>query len=321
MPYNYPVLMQLLEEFKADPRVRNGGPSQWRQRLDRYLESVPPYYLSKQGKEEYEKTCTTVSVLLQQTVPGQTSYVVSCTFFQEIIFALVKCSFPPTKEIFCVSISSGGSITKAPPSATVSISRSGGNIHNVGGDDECNIPHQLLLSTCTVFYVLYSRMRMNISIILRGSTIPVLEGGPPGLSLKLHNAEELHSLPVSQMGNYEEYIKGLEAIGKGPLREVEPAPVRAHAFGNPFKTDKKSMAIDENHLFLNFFFTERRHSISERSSVVSDLSYTTDLDEEIASTSDTPPTGQNGFLKTDINGDEIIISHNRMVSSYTFFYT
>lgn len=47
------------------------------------------------------------------------------------------------------------------------------------------------------------------------------------------------------MGNYEEYIKGLAAIGKAPLREVEPKAVRSHAFGNPFKTDKKSLAIDE----------------------------------------------------------------------------
>ena len=51
-------------------------------------------------------------------------------------------------------------------------------------------------------------------------------------------SEDLHSLPVSQMGNYQEYVKGLEAVGRGPLREVEPQAIRIHAFGNPFKIDK-----------------------------------------------------------------------------------
>jgi hypothetical protein len=43
------------------------------------------------------------------------------------------------------------------------------------------------------------------------------------------------------MGNYQEYIKGLEASGKAPLREVEPQAIRQHAFGNPFKLDKVSI--------------------------------------------------------------------------------
>ncbi|ETN73729.1 hypothetical protein NECAME_00818, partial [Necator americanus] len=105
MPYNYPVIVQLLEEYKNDPRVRNGG--NWRARLDRYVEAMPPYYLTPlrnaftkmkmepglldergvslsqvypaqllnylndlktQGKEEFEKICTTLSVLLQQNM-------------------------------------------------------------------------------------------------------------------------------------------------------------------------------------------------------------------------------------------------------------
>ena len=47
------------------------------------------------------------------------------------------------------------------------------------------------------------------------------------------------------MGNYDDYIRAQNEIGAGPLREVEPKAVRSHAFGNPFKTEKKSMAIDE----------------------------------------------------------------------------
>lgn len=47
------------------------------------------------------------------------------------------------------------------------------------------------------------------------------------------------------MGNYEEYVKAQIELGMAPLRELEPKAVRSHAFGNPFKTDKKNMAVDE----------------------------------------------------------------------------
>lgn len=41
-------------------------------------------------------------------------------------------------------------------------------------------------------------------------------------------------MPVSQMGNYQEYLKRMQP----QLREVESTPVRQHMFGNPFKIDK-----------------------------------------------------------------------------------
>ncbi|XP_015715813.1 integrator complex subunit 6-like isoform X3 [Coturnix japonica] len=52
----------------------------------------------------------------------------------------------------------------------------------------------------------------------------------------------LHSVPVAQMGNYQEYLKMMPS----PLRELDPdQPRRLHTFGNPFKQDKKGMMIDE----------------------------------------------------------------------------
>lgn len=53
------------------------------------------------------------------------------------------------------------------------------------------------------------------------------------------------------MGIYEEYMKSLNAIGLGPKRELEPQVARPHAFGNPFKLDKKNMSIVDE-VFLNF---------------------------------------------------------------------
>lgn len=60
--------------------------------------------------------------------------------------------------------------------------------------------------------------------------------------IKMHTDEQLHSLPIAQMGNYQEYLKKVQPS----LRELEQQPVRQHMFGNPFKFDKKvQMMVDE----------------------------------------------------------------------------
>lgn len=60
--------------------------------------------------------------------------------------------------------------------------------------------------------------------------------------IKMYTDEQLHSLPIAQMGNYQEYLKKVQPS----LRELEQQPVRQHMFGNPFKFDKKvQMMVDE----------------------------------------------------------------------------
>lgn len=53
----------------------------------------------------------------------------------------------------------------------------------------------------------------------------------------VQDQDSAHSLPISQMGNYQEYLKRQTP----QLREIESAPVRQHMFGNPFKIDKRMM--------------------------------------------------------------------------------
>ncbi|XP_026687742.1 integrator complex subunit 6-like, partial [Diaphorina citri] len=57
---------------------------------------------------------------------------------------------------------------------------------------------------------------------------------PQVTQMKLLDEDYIHTMPISQMGNYQEYLKRMAA----PLREVESTPVRQHMFGNPFKIDK-----------------------------------------------------------------------------------
>lgn len=51
----------------------------------------------------------------------------------------------------------------------------------------------------------------------------------PGLlHTKLLDDDYIHSMPLAQMGNYQEYLKRMTP----PLREIESVPVRQHMFGN-----------------------------------------------------------------------------------------
>lgn len=366
MPYNYPVIVQLLEEYKNDPRVRNSG--NWRARLDRYVEAMPPYYLTPlrnaiakmkmeaglleergvslsqvypasllnylndlktQGKEEFEKTCTTMSVLLQQNMAPLPIVPV-----ERVPYSSPPRDWQPFLERMKDRVSRRDRRdmeTMRDPEAElakmrITPQRTQLHIHlcepRVRAPAGCRFRNPFIVPALEMVEQL-PRLRANLDMTLRDSPIAVLDGGPPGVDLKLHNSDEIHQLPIAQMGNYEEYIKGLAAVGGAPLRPLEPTPVRTHAFGNPFKTDKKSLAIDEVGEGLvganaavpttkesrrervkgdgigrppkrkpgpvpqNCLqqWRERRRTLSERSSVVSDLSYMSDLDLEMPSTS------------------------------------
>uniref|UniRef100_A0A0K0CSS0 VWFA domain-containing protein n=1 Tax=Angiostrongylus cantonensis TaxID=6313 RepID=A0A0K0CSS0_ANGCA len=399
MPYNYPVIVQLFEEYKNDPRVRNGG--NWRARLDRYVEAMPPYYLTPlrnalskmkietglldergvslsqvypaallnylnelktQGKEEFEKTCTTLSVLSQQNM----------TPLPIVAVEQLPC-VSPLRDWQPLAVRMKDRVARRDrrelepirdPEAElskmrISAHRTQLHIHlcepRLRATAGCKFRNPFIVPALDMVGHL-PRLRANLDMTFRESTFSLLDGGPPGVDLKLHTSDELHQLPIAQMGNYEEYIKGLAAVGRGPLRPVEPTPVRTHAFGNPFKTDKKSLAIDEvgegmvganaavptakesrrervrgdgigrppkrkpgpvspNCLqqwsVSSIYFPgirERRRTNSDRSSVVSDLSYTLDLDLEMPSTS-----GENSGDETALNEMTNGLNNTRLI--------
>ena len=67
-----------------------------------------------------------------------------------------------------------------------------------------------------------------------------------GLShTKLLDDDYVHSMPVAQMGNYQEYLKRMTP----PLREIESVPVRQHMFGKPIIDGKRKTNISQ------FFFS------------------------------------------------------------------
>lgn len=63
----------------------------------------------------------------------------------------------------------------------------------------------------------------------------------PTTGINIFTKDAGHCLPISEMGNYQEYTKNKQS----PLREIEPTNVRQHMFGNPYKKDKHMVMVDE----------------------------------------------------------------------------
>ncbi|KPP76447.1 integrator complex subunit 6-like [Scleropages formosus] len=255
MPYNYPVLLPLLDDLfkvhKLKPNLK------WRQAFEIYLKTMPPYFLLPLKK-----------ALRMMGAPNLISDNVDCGLSYSIISYLKKLS--QQVGVLCMAkIESDRlivSVGKRPPQETGLKVRCASRtlslacrrdfqqlLQGVSGEmalrladislkefagfqvallnkdvkpqayrNAYDIPRRDLLDQLT-------RMRSNL---LR-STQKLMRG---------QDEDSLHSIPVAQMGNYQEYLKMMPS----PLREIDPdQPKRLHTFGNPFKQDKKGMMIDE----------------------------------------------------------------------------
>ncbi|XP_041095790.1 integrator complex subunit 6-like isoform X2 [Polyodon spathula] len=249
MPYNYPVLLPLLDDlFKVHKLKPN---MKWRQAFETYLKNLPPYFLLPLKK-----------ALRMMGAPNLISDNMDCGLSYSVISYLKKLSQQAKMESDRLIVSVG----KKPPQETGIKVKNHSNalslahrkdfkqlLQGITGEaplmltdlnlkefagfqiallnkdlkpqayrNAFDIPRRNLLDQLT-------RMRSNL---LR-TTQKLIRG---------QDEDYLHSIPVAQMGNYQEYLKMMPS----PLREIDPdQPKRLHTFGNPFKQDKKGMMIDE----------------------------------------------------------------------------
>ncbi|KAK3564418.1 hypothetical protein QTP86_018806 [Hemibagrus guttatus] len=270
MPYNYPVLLPLLDDLfkvhKLKPNLK------WRQAFEVYLKSMPPYFLLPLKK-----------ALRMMGAPNLISDNMDCGLSYSVISYLKKLSQQAKIESDRMIVSVG----KKPPqetgikvknhSSTLSLAHrrdfkqllqgitgevplrlndinlkefAGFQIALLNKDvkpqayrNAYDIPRRNLLDHVT-------RMRSNL---LR--TTQKL--------IRSQDEDYLHSIPVGQMGNYQEYLKMMPP----PLREIDPdQPKRLHTFGNPFKQDKKGMMIDEADEFVTGPQNKKRGNTTESNS-------------------------------------------------------
>ncbi|XP_018895922.1 integrator complex subunit 6 isoform X2 [Bemisia tabaci] len=259
MPYNYPVILPLLDELFKVHRFKYTP--EWRTAFQKYINSMPCYYaaplrraltrmgappalaqslipdsaenslsfsilnylkrLKNQAKTEFDRLCNDVSNRLSSNnkpIAGPALEGIRVTQRSHLKRDLI--SHPALLDNFSAMRDQlndfGGFV--------VNVSRNRLQNRRAGRQSYRNpfdIPRPTLLDQ--VF-----RMRSNFLQSALNRT-------------KLIDDDHVHSMPVSQMGNYQEYLKRMQP----QLREVESTPVRQHMFGNPFKIDKRMMMVDE----------------------------------------------------------------------------
>ncbi|XP_026476491.1 integrator complex subunit 6-like [Ctenocephalides felis] len=252
MPYNYPVLLPLLEELFKVHRCKPSN--DWKTHFGNYLRTMPPYYAAvtikralirmgapaplasalitdsmenslsylvlnylkrakTQAKIEFDKLCN--DVISKQNngkhgVPNETVRVVARSPFKKDLL-----SHPQLQDKFSQLREQLNDFSGFVVNLSKSRQKSSCSFRN-----PFDISRSVLLDQVV-------RMRANFL--------------QPSLShTQLIDDDSLHSMPVGQMGNYQEHLKRMTP----QLRELESQPVRQHMFGNPFKIDKRMM-VDE----------------------------------------------------------------------------
>ncbi|XP_019634858.1 PREDICTED: integrator complex subunit 6-A-like [Branchiostoma belcheri] len=250
MPYNYPVLLPLLDElFKVHKLKPN---AKWRTAFDNYLKSMPSYYMgplkaalrrmgAPQLIPDHLDMCLSYSVIsylkkLKQQAKLESDRIIASVGKkppQDSIIRVVPRSTPASPALRTDFQQVLQSITgESPLPAPIrtdatefpgfSIAVADWELRTQSYRNPFDIPRAGLLDQV-------QRMRRNL---MQTSLAHI----------KFVDEDQLHSIPVQQMGNYQEYLKKQPQ----PLREVEPQPVRLHTFGNPFKLSKDmSMMVDE----------------------------------------------------------------------------
>ncbi|XP_032992883.1 integrator complex subunit 6-like isoform X2 [Lacerta agilis] len=248
MPYNYPVLLPLLDDLfkvhKLKPNLK------WRQSLDNYLKTMPPYYLMPLKK-----------ALRMMGAPNLIPENLDCGLSYSVIAYLKKLSQQTKIESERIIGSVG---KKAPQEIGIKVKNHFSGLSliqkrdfkqllpGISGESPLRLP-ETNVKEFTGFHIgllnkdLKPQVYRNAYDIPRRSLLDQLTRMRTNL-LKTHKVilgqdEDCnHSVPVAQMGNYQEYLKRMPSL----LREIDPdQPTRLHTFGNPFKQDKKGMMIDE----------------------------------------------------------------------------
>jgi len=273
LPYNYPVLLPLLDELM---KVHHGKPSrEWKINFDNYLKTMPLYYAQplKRALQRMSvpnlvpdsmDTCLSISVLnYLKRVKNQAKLE-----FERLVSLVGKVQ---PNQVDSIKLTSNP-FTKRLHDLVLFVGENN-NVENGNnskkssdknnGNDSLMIRNQKFLMSIRndlnefSGFAVRIRDRMkeakpqcfkNAFDINRNDLIDQISRMKINFlqkninDIKMHTDEQLHSLPIAQMGNYQEYLKKVQPS----LRELEQQPVRQHMFGNPFKFDKKvQMMVDE----------------------------------------------------------------------------
>ncbi|XP_059061896.1 integrator complex subunit 6 [Achroia grisella] len=252
LPYNYPVLLPLLDDLFKQHRCK--PTPEWKQAFQQYLDRMPSYYVAPLRRALTKMGASTP--LLQSLIPDMQDNSLSFSVLNYLkrLKNQAKIEF----DKLCADV-----INKASSSNNQKIAES------VRVMPRSPLKKELTTHPCLQDKFLALRDQLNefggfVVGLSRGrhKTQAHTYRNPfdiqrrdlldqvvrmranflqPSLAhTRLVDEDSVHSMPVAQMGNYQEYLKRMTP----QLREIESQPVRQHMFGNPFKIDKRMM-VDE----------------------------------------------------------------------------
>lgn len=274
LPYNYPIFHPLMEDILKRPQYPGKLPREWRPALDEYFKNMPPYYVTplKRVFSSLKLDALRLS-LLNSLIPDN----LEGACFSYAVHTKLKNYKNEAKIQSDRLIQSVQHASKNQNHDAVRVLQCGNNLrsqvestsyNNMGCTGRptpaFNIRYSAMKSELNEFPNLVIRVRDKYSAFVsnENSRIRHTFRNPYDIErkdlidqihlmranfmqspsrIKFKDEDQIHTLPVAQMGNYQDYLKRQPT----PLREIESTPVRQHMFGNPFKIDKKGMMVDE----------------------------------------------------------------------------
>lgn len=253
LPYNYPVLLPLVNELLH--KYNSTPPPDWIYKFSSYFRQVPPYYgpFLRRALSTANVPYNFLQYILPENLDSYLSQNVASylktmknTAKQEQenmclrVFKQLKLPKPPYHQIETVKLNSvplkRELVTHPQLRDTFS------KMHSEMIPFENHV-----IVVPTVLQQSSAKNFRNPFDVPRGDLIDELARmrdnfyKVPANGINVNSKDAGHCLPISEMGNYQEYLKNKET----PLREIEPTNVRQHMFGNPYKKDKHMVMVDE----------------------------------------------------------------------------
>ncbi|XP_068626188.1 integrator complex subunit 6 [Battus philenor] len=252
LPYNYPVLLPLLDDLFKVHRCK--PTPEWKIAFQQYLERMPSYYVAplRRALTKMGASAPLVQSLIPDTQDNSLSF--SVLNYLKRMKNQAKMEF----EKLCADVinkASNGNSQKVTESVRVvprsplkkdltshpclqdKFSALRDQLNEFGGFvvGLSRGRHKTQAHTYRNPFDIQRRDLLDQVVRMRANFLQ-----PSLAHTRLVDEDSVHSMPVAQMGNYQEYLKRMTP----QLREIESQPVRQHMFGNPFKIDKRMM-VDE----------------------------------------------------------------------------
>ncbi|KAI5640490.1 von willebrand factor type A domain-containing protein [Phthorimaea operculella] len=252
LPYNYPVLLPLLDDLF---KVHRCKPTQdWKLAFQQYLDRMPSYYVAplRRALAKMGASAPLVQSLIPDTQDNSLSFSVlnylkrlknqaKIEFDKLCADVIHKASSANNQKVAeSVRVMPRSPLKKdltTHPSLQDKFSQLRDQLNEFGGFvvGLSRGRHKAQTHTYRNPFDIQRRDLLDQVVRMRANFLQ-----PSLAHTRLVDEDSVHSMPVAQMGNYQEYLKRMTP----QLREIESQPVRQHMFGNPFKIDKRMM-VDE----------------------------------------------------------------------------